>query len=75
MRMEDQHAGSLAYNHTVNEAAVSFDIYDGIGGYSGDVLIQHGNKDAIAAGYNTFITGMGISTVWATTLPRPAYRC
>ena len=30
-----------------NEAAVSFDIYDVIGGYTGDVLIQHGDADAI----------------------------
>ena len=30
-----------------NEAAVSFDIYDVIGGYAGDVLILHGDMDDI----------------------------
>ena len=30
-----------------NEDAVSFDIYDVIGGYTGDVLILHGDRDVI----------------------------
>ena len=30
-----------------NMEAVSFDIYDVIGGYTGDVLIQHGDQDRL----------------------------
>lgn len=32
-----------------NRDAMSFDIYDVIGGYKGDVLIQHGDKDDVVA--------------------------
>lgn len=48
--------GSFAKTETVmgnpigrgyNEAAVSFDIYDVIGGYAGDVLLLHGDADPI----------------------------
>ena len=37
----------VTIGHRYGEDAVSFDIYDVIGAYQGDVLILHGDRDAI----------------------------
>lgn len=44
---ETESVMGVRIGHIYGEDAVSFDIYDVIGGYSGDVLILHGDRDSI----------------------------
>ena len=44
---EISHVMGMTISHKYNEAAVSFDLYDLLGAYTGPVLILHGDKDAI----------------------------
>ena len=44
---ETESVMGIRIGHIYGEDAVSFDIYDVIGGYTGDVLILHGDKDGI----------------------------
>lgn len=44
---EKSNVMGVTIGRVYNEDAVSFDIYDVIGGYTGDVLILHGDRDGI----------------------------